>query len=314
MACLFLAVSSLKLTQVMKKVSRFLVACFALTALTLFAGSPPITITVTTTFDYPGTGNSTFPYGINNSGDIAGYYVDTNLITRGFTRLHTGVFSNPIVEPNDTGGFTRAFGINRSRNIDGDFFNVADNTYHGYFRTGHSYTQFDFPASESTDLFGLNDAGDFCGAGLDSVSGIVQAYVSIGGTSSIISLPAGATLGSAHGMNNSDEVVGIYEDSAGNFHGFLRDTNGTVISPIDYPGAVSTTPQGISDRGIIVGRYNNADLVLHAFILKLPHTFISYDYPGATATSFNDINIRNTIAARYTDTGGVAHGFIAQLQ
>ena len=292
------------------------------TALLLFASlmtsltalsSPPIGITVTTTFDYPGTGNSTFAYGINKRGDIAGYYVDALGTTRGFIRLHNGTFSAPIVEPNDTGNFTRAFGINSARQIDGDFFNAADTTYHGFFLIGHTYMQFDFPPLTSTDLFAINDQVDFAGAGVDT-TGAVQAYVNIAGTSRMINTPAGSLLSSAHGMNGDDQVVGIYEDSSAVTHGFLWNSDNTIIAPLDYPGATATTPQGINSNQVIVGRYNNADGVLHGYVERLPHTFISFDYPGAIATSFNDISDRNTIAGRYTDSSGTAHGFIAQLR
>src|SRR5215475_12686 len=41
-------------------------------------------IEVITTFDYPGTGNQTEPQKINEKGDIAGVYVDSLGVTRGF--------------------------------------------------------------------------------------------------------------------------------------------------------------------------------------------------------------------------------------
>jgi hypothetical protein len=89
-------------------------------------------IQVITTFDYPGSGNSTFPTAINDHGDIAGIYVDMGGITRGFVRFRNGKFSAPIVEPNDTGGATSAKGINHARVISG-FYTGSDGFSHGYF-------------------------------------------------------------------------------------------------------------------------------------------------------------------------------------
>ena len=51
----------------------------------------------------PGTSNSTTPQIINSHGDIAGSYVDSSAVTRGFVRLANGNFTPPIVDSNDTG-------------------------------------------------------------------------------------------------------------------------------------------------------------------------------------------------------------------
>ena len=295
----------------MKKITSLLLSICALASLTAVAESKALTITVVTTFDYPGTGNSTFPFGISSKGDIAGYYVDPSNVTRGFIRLHTGVISGPYVDPNDTGNFTRTLAINGSRVIVGDYYVPVGNVFHGFFLNGHTYTQYDFTGTSTTDLFGLNDAGDFGGTGVDTLAGVSEGFVSFGGTVTEF-MVAGSTATSVHGINDLGEAVGSYNDSAGVSHGFYRDASGTITAPVDYPGSATTTVQGINDKGVIVGRYNNADGVVHAFILKLPHTFFSYDYPGATATSFNDINSKGLIAARYTDNANLAHGFIAQ--
>ena len=72
-------------------------------------------IEVITTFDYPGTGNSTLPQKINERGDVVGEFIDSNRVTRAFVRFSDGSFSDPIVDPNDTVGFTEGRGINNSR-------------------------------------------------------------------------------------------------------------------------------------------------------------------------------------------------------
>ena len=91
----------------------FTLACFA------FAQQAPdsVSIRVITTFDYPGTGNSTLPQKINDAGDIVGIYNDSSLVGRGFVRFANGNFSAPIVEPNDTCNYTEGRGINNSRLI-----------------------------------------------------------------------------------------------------------------------------------------------------------------------------------------------------
>src|SRR6476469_601790 len=78
-------------------------------------------IQVITTFDYPGAGNSTLPQKINERGDVVGEFIDSSGVTRGFVRFSNGSFSDPIVDPNDTVGFTEGRGINNSRTVAGDY-------------------------------------------------------------------------------------------------------------------------------------------------------------------------------------------------
>jgi hypothetical protein len=88
-----------------------------------FARQAPnsVSIEVITTFDYPGTGNLTLPQKINERGDIVGTYLDSSFVQRGFVRFSNGSFSAPIVDPNDTVGFTQGRGINNSGTVCGDY-------------------------------------------------------------------------------------------------------------------------------------------------------------------------------------------------
>lgn len=278
----------------------------------LLAQLAPPTITVVTTFDYPGAGNSTSAFGINSRGDIAGDYLDASNVRRGFVRFSNGTFSAPIVEPNDTANFTRGRGINTARTIDGDFFNTADNAFHGYILSGGVFTQFDIGGPVSTDLYGINDAGNFVGAYGSTVQ-LTQAFVNITGTTTVITIP-GEYDASASGINNLNQVAGDYSTNSGLLrHGFFRNSNGALTFPIDFPGATITVQNGVNDHGWIVGRYDFADNIDHGFFLKLPNTFVSFDYPGATGTSLNGINKNGLISGRYTDAGGLRHGFVAQV-
>src|SRR5689334_16203601 len=88
-------------------------------------------IEVITTFDYPGTGNQTLPQKINERGDIVGEFIDSNGVVRGFIRFSDGSFSDPIVDPNDTVGFTEGRGINNPRTVAGDYV-ISDGTVHSF--------------------------------------------------------------------------------------------------------------------------------------------------------------------------------------
>src|ERR1700745_1310357 len=137
-------------------------------------------IEVITTFDYPGAGNATLPQKINERGDIVGEFIDSTGVTRGFVRFSNGSFSQPIVDPNDTVGFTEGRGINNPRTVVGDYA-TSDGNLHGFFLSGGTFTEYDVPGAVFTAVLAINNPRSFTGTFVDG-SGIQQAFVSVGGT------------------------------------------------------------------------------------------------------------------------------------
>jgi uncharacterized membrane protein len=269
-------------------------------------------IEVITTFDYPGTGNSTEPQKINERGDVVGAYIDSLGVTRGFVRFSDGSFSDPIVDPNDTVGFTEGRGINNSRTVVGDYV-ISDGTEHGFFLSGGTFTEYDVPGATNTVVLGINNPGDFTGT-FDPGSGILQAFVSRGGTITSWSVPAAAaTL--AYEINDSKQLtVGYYVDASGILHGYYRDADGTLHFPIDPSGSTATILFGDNNRNFVVGRYTDASGVTHGLFFVPPDNFFTFDYPGSTFTSLNGISSQGFICGRYVDASGIAHGFIARVK
>src|SRR4026207_2371533 len=150
--------------------------------------APSGSIEVITTFDYPGTGNNTLPQKINERGDVVGVFVDSSGVTRGFVRFSDGSFSAPIVDPNDTVGFTEGRGINNSRTVAGDYA-ASDGTIHSFFLSGSTFTEYDVPGAVQTNLLGINDLGDFTGGFDPDGGGIFQAFVGRGGTITTYAVP-----------------------------------------------------------------------------------------------------------------------------
>ena len=296
----------------MKKIlsPRSLTALLLLAAASVYAEPDAVTVTIVATFDVPGTGISTTPFSINRRGDIAGYYSDATVsYYKGFIRLANGTIMSPIIDPNDVGNYTAAFGINSSRTVAGEF--LGTDAFHGFFLSHGVYTQYDVSMPGfSTGIFGINDAGDFDGSFGNSAQPN-QGFVNIGGIETDFVVP-GSYDTFPSGINSTDQIAGYYDDQSMVLHGFFRDANGTITSPIDPPGATATLLLGINDGGIMVGRYTDANGI-HGMIFKAPHSFVTYNYPGATETSFNGINRSNMIAGRYTDAAGLRHGFLAQV-
>jgi len=269
-------------------------------------------IEVITTFDYPGAGNQTLPQKITERGDVVGEYVDSNGVARAFVRFSDGSFSDPIVDPNDTVGFTEGRGINNARLVNGDYV-ASDGFVHSFFLSNGTFTEYDVPGAVQTNLLSINDAGDFTGAFDPDGSGIFQAFIGVGGNLTSYSVPGAAgTL--AYEINNSRQlVVGYFIDSSGILHGQYRDASGTLHFPIDPTGSVATVLFGLNDRNWVVGRYADSSGVTHGLFFVPPNNFFTFDYPGTTFTSLNGINAQGFICGRYVDAAGIGHGIIARV-
>jgi hypothetical protein len=269
-------------------------------------------IEVITTFDYPGTGNLTLPQKIDERGDVVGEFIDSNLVTRGFVRFSDGSFSDPIVDPNDTVGFTEGRGINNSGTVAGDYL-ISDGTLHSFFLSGGTFTEYDVPGAVQTNLLSINDAASFTGGFDPDGSGIFQGFVSVGGTLTSFSVPAALST-FAYETNNSNQLlVGYFIDSSGILHGYYRDANGALHFPIDPSGSVATVLFGLNDKNWVVGRYGDSSGVTHGLFFVPPNNFFTFDFPGSTFTSLNGINAKGVICGRYVDASGT-HGFLARVR
>jgi hypothetical protein len=268
-------------------------------------------IEVITTFDYPGTGNQTLPQKINERGDIVGEFIDSNGVTRGFVRFSDASFSDPIVDPNDTVGFTEGRGINNPRTVVGDYV-ISDGTVHSFLLSGSTFTEYDVPGALQTNLLGINEPGELTGT-FDPGNGVFQAFIDSGGTITSYSVP-GALATLAYEMNNNKKLtVGYFVDGSGVLHGQYRDANGALHFPIDPPGSVATVLFGLNNRNWVVGRYADSSGVTHGLFFVPPDNFFTFDYPGTTFTSLNGISSQGNICGRYVDGSGIAHGFIARV-
>jgi len=270
-------------------------------------------IEVITTFDYPGAGNNTLPQKINERGDIVGEFIDSAGVTRGFVRFSDGSFSDPIVDPNDTVGFTEGRGINNSRTIAGDYV-ISDGTIHSFFLSGSTFTEYDIPGAVQTNLLGINDLGDFTGGFDPDGSGIFQAFFGRGGTLTTYAVPGALGTFAYEITNNKKLVVGYFIDSAGVLHGQYRDANGALHFPIDPSGSVATILFGANNRSFVVGRYADSSGVTHGLFFVPSDNFFTFDYPGAAFTSLNGISSQGNICGRFVDASGIAHGFIARVR
>ncbi len=304
------AISIMKPKQIFISI---LAVLFVFPLMGTFAQQAPnsVSITVITTFDYPGTVISTRPQKINDGGTMAGIYIDSLGALRGFVRFVNGSFSAPIVEPNDTENFTEGRGINNSGTVCGDYVGSDDNG-HGFFLSRGTFTEYNIPGALTTLVLGINDVGNFAGT-FSNGGGIFQAFVSLGENVTSFSVP-GASSTFAYQINNSNQLlVGYYIDSSGILHGYFRDANATLHFPIDPPGSTGTVLFGPNDRNWVVGRYADSSGVTHGLFFVPPNEFFTFDYPGSTFTSLSGINAEGFICGRYRDASGIEHGILARV-
>jgi probable HAF family extracellular repeat protein len=162
----------------------------------------------------------TFPYGINNSGEIVGGWWDSNKDEHGFT-LIAGTYTSFDYPGSSTTG---AFGINSAGDIVGGY-NDASGVPHGFLLSGGTYTSFDFPGAGETDPYAINDSGNIvglycttteCPSGLEGAQGFLLSQ----GVFTTIAIP-GEVYTYASGINNNGVVAGVYQDSAGLAVSFL---------------------------------------------------------------------------------------------
>jgi hypothetical protein len=110
----------------------------------------------------------------------------------------------------------------------------------------------------------------------------------------------------ANDINNKDVVVGDFEGTDANEHGFVRFKNGA-ISRFDVPGATNTEVDGINDLGTIVGSFTDAGDNVHCFICtnfcKNPGAFTQVDVKignkTACSTECHGINNKGEIVGDF---------------
>jgi probable HAF family extracellular repeat protein len=114
---------------------------------------------------------------------------------------------------------------------------------------------FDVPGAAGTEATDINDHGVIAGAystdtPIVNNSARPRGFLLDGEKLTTIEVE-GSVITAVNGINNREQAVGAYTDSAGTLHGF-RWENGR-ITTIDIPGAANTTLIDINNRGQIVG-------------------------------------------------------------
>lgn len=208
-----------------------------------------------------------FAFSINNHGDIAGAFTDINGVQHGYLRHADGSLTQ-IDFPGASG--TLAFGVNDWETIIGVYADAQNNSHAFLLRAGH-YRNVDLPggASTTTTPLSINDRGEIVGEYVttpmtNGFGYLQQADGSFALTTAPGSVPQGTFFIS---INNRQQILGAFADSAGVQHNFLR--TGSVYRAFDLParfGASLVSAQTVNDGDGIVGYYLDASSVAHGFV------------------------------------------------
>jgi hypothetical protein len=217
-----------------------------------------------------------------------------------------------VTDPTGT-GVINLLGINNSGTIAG-FDNGVTNA--GFTLTlPANFTVVNFPTATSTQVTGINGAGDLSGFYVDT-HGNTHGFTRIGGSFATVDNPASTVFNQALGINNSDETVGYYAPTqAGSPNDIAYSQTGGVFTNINalLPANFNSQAVGINSTATpwIVGFYQpDAGLTTSLGFVDEGGTIITLDPFSSTFTQALGVNDLGEIVGFYVDGSGVQHGYI----
>jgi probable HAF family extracellular repeat protein len=257
-----------------------------------------------TTIEVPNARRATAS-GINDNGDIVGYFEDTTNITRGFLLRH-----DTFTTINFPGAaFTEARGIGAGGEIVGSYRMPGESplNFHGFLLTPEGrFQRIDYPQHINTiaqrilsdgTVLGCRHDNDFRG----SMFGVVISNRGNSETDAFASMHNGAT-------PDLRRIAGLYNYISGeSVDGYVIDDG--VFKPLVVPGSTLTAAWDVNPGGEVVGFYRDAG-GFHGFAL-IAGGYVPIDVPGATATRAFGTNSAGAVVGSFA-AGGVTYAFRAE--
>jgi hypothetical protein len=270
--------------------------------------------------------------GINNSGEIAGYFGSgaAGAPNKGY-ELFPPYGQGNYANENFPGSVqTQVTGLNDQGDTVGFWSamnnaNLMNDNFGFYELNGHVFHTVQFPTGDNASppvdqLLGINDhdvAVGFYTNGQGNNRGytfnirtkrftrvLVPGYPS--GT-------AGPSL-TAAAINNHGDIAGFYTDSNGTTDAFLDCKHGR-FQTLDVPGASATQALGVNDHDEVVGDYTvgtGSGASMHGFTWTPGGGFVSVDHPqGQGTTTINGVNDAGDLVGFLVDATGNTDGFLA---
>ena len=256
------------------------------------------TIFAYTTFDAPG-GLYTTLTGINDSGDLVGYYFDSGLGYHAFVRR------GGVVQNMDQPGlaYVALSAINDAGEISGCYSDGT--TLHGLLVTGGRLQTIDYPGGTSTALSNINSLGEVVGVYIDSASS-AHGFVYRAGTFKTVDVP-GAAGTVVSGINDWGALTLVALDASGNPTGSYVLSGGR-LTAVNFPGNITgTSVAALDDFGRLTGDFINQDLWQ-----ATPNDAFAFQplagYQRLQSAQLNGMNNRGQMVGARD-----SHGFIANM-
>ena len=215
---------------------------------------------VFSTYDVPGSLKTVF-YGLNNAGQVVGYYEDTNEVAHGVV-----VQDGELTQFDFPGAAaTTIFGVSESGLLIGNILE-ADGVTHGFVGD----KQFDVPGAMATYADDMNAEGILVGSYIDS-DGIYHGYMGRPDGSFIAFDYPGASLSLeflfVNAINDAGMIVFRAQEKDDIQRSYVLTPNGEPME-LHVPGSVVTVGRDIDMEGKIAGYYDTLDGRRRGFIAK----------------------------------------------
>jgi hypothetical protein len=246
-------------------------------------------------------------FGIDDSNNISGQYTDTSGAVHGFTGNFAGTKYKTMDDPS---GDTQPRSMNDKGIVTG-FDAGAFAPWEWTKSTGVvGVTLHGTPVDQVAQ--GVTKAGQFVGDYTNTTTNLFVGYT--GKNAKVIkdfklSAKNGGYAG--RGIDSAGDIAGWYYDpTTGLQRGFLNVAGSKKATLIDYPSAQYTVVEGMNDKGIVVGQWEDASAVIHGFYYTVSTgKYVDLDPPGSTQTQVWNINNSGVITA-----SGSAGNFVYCMQ
>ncbi|HTT82749.1 MAG TPA: hypothetical protein VMF67_04665 [Rhizomicrobium sp.] len=242
---------------------------------------------------------------INDSNTIAGQYTDTSGNVHGFV----GPFSGEnYTSFDDAGGDTEPRGMNNSDVITGYDVGTLTPWERSVKGTITNITKDGTTLDQLAQ--GINKSGVFVGDYTDETTGLYVGYLGKKAKwTGDIALSTKNDGYAGRAIDNAGDVGGWYEDPTTDTQvGYLLMAGAKKPVLIDYPKSVYTVVEGLNNKGLVVGQWEDTSGIIHSFFYTVKKgKFTSLDAPGATEfTQAWNINDNNVIAVS-SDAGSFVY-------
>jgi len=207
-------------------------------------------------------GESTYLNGINDVGQIVGYGYSLAFVYN----LQTQIFTE-VAYPGTHNG-TDPTSINHAGTIAGSYAYHAGGAYFGFQLAGSTYSKIVPPGSTNAIVSGISGSGKFVGSALNMSTGSYFNFSYAQGKYQNLRIP-NTHFAAVNGISPSGSaLVGQYMLSLGVAVGFVYENK--TLQTLQFPGAIDTYAYGVNDAGEVVGWFIDSSYNTHGFTWTPP--------------------------------------------